>query len=149
MHRKESRRRPAARGSFRGRGGRGWGPRCLRCLVLSSRGASGQRGGRGCRSAARQDAGHRSRRDAGTGKPTGQTHLNTEKHKDRDLSPILGYSMRQLLSQRLFLMKKNKQTNKQNFKGTVRWEYNVSYIHNFKLSSSHLKKKKKKNHSQN
>lgn len=61
----------------------------MSCLVLSSCGASGQQGGWGYRSAARQDAGHKSRQDDETGKPTEQTRPNTEKHKDNGLQSRL------------------------------------------------------------
>lgn len=139
MRRRESRRRPAAQGSRRGRGARGWGPRCSSRLGLLSHGASGRQGGWGCRSAATPDAGHRNRRDDGTGRPTGQTHLNTEEHKDTGLQSrlqLLGeittttqashrYRQNQKLSEVLIQTR------------AVQQKYNASHTCDFKFSSIH------------
>ena len=133
MHRKESRRRPAAQGSCLGQGGRGWGPRCSSCLGLLSHGASGQQGGWGCRSAATPDAGHRNRRDDGTGRPTGQTHLNTEEHKDTSLQSRL----RLLGEMTIVIQTSHHYKQKQKFSevliqtSAVQEKYNASYTCNF------------------
>lgn len=114
------------------RGARAGAP-CSSCLGLLSHGASGRQGGWGCRSAATPDAGHRNRRDDGTGRPTGQTHLNTEEHKDTSLQSrlrLLGemtiiiqasqhYKQKQKLSEVLI------QTS------AVQEKYNASHTRNF------------------